>query len=199
MQEHAQRPSPRTTNGDSTAERERAPTAGWKYKTFVLGHTFLSSSFPARAAPAAQMTFRGVTKQLAGPPLYWVCRRGGFSAARCPQKASCLAAPRFHSGGVALHPGSRVWTLKPEPSVRGLAGAPPPPQLAPCPAPPAHTRLSSHPALGSARLSPAARSAFGSAAAAAPGISPQLGSRPRPPPPGPAPMQAIKCVVVGDG
>ncbi|XP_076791430.1 ras-related C3 botulinum toxin substrate 3 isoform X2 [Arvicanthis niloticus] len=61
------------------------------------------------------------------------------------------------------------------------------------------TRLSSHPALGGARLSPAARSAFGSAAAAAPGISPQLGSRPRPPPPGPAPMQAIKCVVVGDG
>lgn len=58
-------------------------------------------------------------------------------------------------------------------------------------APPAlhagRVRLSPRPALGGARLSPAARlgARLGSAAAAAPGISPQLGSRPRPPGPRP--------------
>lgn len=56
------------------------------------------------------------------------------------------------------------------------------------PAPPAgRARLSPRPALGGARLSPAARlgARLGSAAAAARGISPQLGSRPRPPGPRP--------------
>lgn len=58
-------------------------------------------------------------------------------------------------------------------------------------APPARpagrARLSPRPTLGSARLSPAARlrARLRSAAAAAPGISPQLGSRPRPPGPRP--------------
>ncbi|XP_036853063.1 ras-related C3 botulinum toxin substrate 3 isoform X2 [Manis javanica] len=89
-------------------------------------------------------------------------------------------------------PGTRC----PRPARPALGAA-----ASPKPAPPTRrARLSPRPALGGARLSPAARlgARLGSAAAAAPGISPQLGSRPRPPA-WPAPMQAIKCVVVGDG
>eukprot|EP00073_Rattus_norvegicus_P050930 XP_017453314.1 PREDICTED: ras-related C3 botulinum toxin substrate 3 isoform X1 [Rattus norvegicus] len=89
--------------------------------------------------------------------------------------------------------------VDPQPDLRGprTGWGSPPPQLAPCPRRPARIRClrTRHSAvLGCLR--PLARRS-GPAAAAAPGISPQLGSRPAPPRPA-APMQAIKCVVVGE-
>lgn len=71
-------------------------------------------------------------------------------------------------------------------------------------APPARpagrARLSPRPTLGSARLSPAARlrARLGSAAAAAPGISPQLGSRPRPPGPRPCRPSSVWWSATGE-
>lgn len=71
-------------------------------------------------------------------------------------------------------------------------------------APPARpagrARLSPRPALVSARLSPAARlgARLGSAAAAAPGISPQLGSRPRPPGPRPCRPSSVWWSATGE-
>ncbi|XP_005407284.2 PREDICTED: ras-related C3 botulinum toxin substrate 3 [Chinchilla lanigera] len=133
------------------------------------------------------------------PTAVWAAPRSSTARTHArPPRSVALPACTAPAPPAPASPGLRL-ACAPGPSTRGAIAAPrPTAALRGLPRPPC-TRLSPLPALGGARLSPAARSALGSAAAAAPGISPQLGSRPRPQLPGPAPMQAIKCVVVGDG
>ncbi|XP_037013803.2 ras-related C3 botulinum toxin substrate 3 isoform X5 [Artibeus jamaicensis] len=124
-----------------------------------------------------------------------MCRWVGIARRRCPLAGVTLGIGEYCAPVPAPSRGGGCGT-------RGSGGGHPgltSPGFSGKPAPPAsHARLSPCPALGGTRLSPAARlsARLGSAAAAARVF---LRSSLAAAPARPAPMQAIKCVVVGDG
>lgn len=150
-----------------------------------------STRGPRVPPPQERGEARGAASPAATPRAPW--------AARAPGVARGLGEPRAGEGSPGLKDrrrGRAPRTPQPPAAPRPFSGKPAPPPPSPAP----RARLSPRPALGGARLSPAARLGARSARlrgrCGAAGVSPQLAG---PAPARPAPMQAIKCVVVGDG